>query len=180
MAYFPPMWSLNEGPPCVLVGSQTSTLVMTAVRPEMLMIIHDAVCLKLLDTCSLRIPPNLLFANIAMSRKLIAALAFAPAVVANSCPSSSALVHASCQVKVTADATCSEVWSWALHNLQGGPIESLIVVQANISPIKAARVLGGSGRLSKQVCSGDDWVAIYHRGSKYTYRTPLTLQVLLC
>lgn len=46
-----------------------------------------------------------------MSRKIIAALAFAPTVIANSCPGSSSLIHASCQVAVTADATCSEVMS---------------------------------------------------------------------
>ncbi|CAE7497076.1 unnamed protein product [Symbiodinium sp. CCMP2592] len=37
--------------------------------------------------------------------------AFAPAVIANTCPGSSATFHASCQVAVTADATCSEVMS---------------------------------------------------------------------
>mmetsp|Transcript_73275 Transcript_73275/g.174604 ORF Transcript_73275/g.174604 Transcript_73275/m.174604 type:complete len:381 (-) Transcript_73275:212-1354(-) len=46
-----------------------------------------------------------------MSRKIIAALAFAPAVVANSCPGSASFIHASCQVSVTADATCLEVMS---------------------------------------------------------------------
>mmetsp|Transcript_42278 Transcript_42278/g.88331 ORF Transcript_42278/g.88331 Transcript_42278/m.88331 type:complete len:360 (-) Transcript_42278:229-1308(-) len=46
-----------------------------------------------------------------MSRKIIAALAFAPAVMANSCPGSASIVHASCQVSVTADATCLEVMS---------------------------------------------------------------------
>jgi len=47
----------------------------------------------------------------AMSRKILAALAFAPAVAGNSCPGSASVVHASCQVDVTAEAACSDVMS---------------------------------------------------------------------
>ena len=44
-----------------------------------------------------------------MSRKLLAALAFAPVVAANTCPGSKSLIHASCQVEVTAQASCKDV-----------------------------------------------------------------------
>ena len=44
-----------------------------------------------------------------MSRKLLAAIAFAPVVAANSCPGSKSWIHASCQVDVTAQASCKDV-----------------------------------------------------------------------
>ena len=49
--------------------------------------------------------------RLAMSRRLLAAFAIAPFAAANSCPGSKSLVHASCQVDVTAKASCKDVMS---------------------------------------------------------------------